>query len=370
MSSSKPQHPRSSPPSTTTTSTTNQALDKQQGFVCGICQHVLEQPLITPCSHRFCARCIDQLFADASSMPMHTATAAAPPHTMMLGAAVACPTCRLAITKPNCKPVDNKLFLEALGRQITQCSQHHIGCQWQGQHQSLIAHRASCKFNACVNHHKFGRDAPRTANLLDDDTNHPSSTSTRQCTFVGTINDLMMHQDQCVAAPTHNNNNEEAWQPTNTRRNTNNNNNGKYRHQIESMLSTTIVQINAGGQMFHTTQHTLQREQQSLLSELMSGSYDLQLFGCQSSVGDGGSDDGGDECGAVVGIDNVANTTLLSSTTLSHKQHQQARQTSSPTTSKPIFLDCDPTAFAHVLYWLRTYVDTQREIGEIGQADM
>jgi hypothetical protein len=79
--------------------------------------------------------------------------------------------------------------------------------------------------------------------------------------------------------------------------------------QIEAMLAATFVIVDAGGKIFKTTESTLRREKGSLFDELLSGIYELQRTN-----------------------DNTVN----------------------------INLDCEPAAFAHVLYWLRTYVTLLR----------
>jgi hypothetical protein len=318
------------PPPTTTTATgsgnnkeaTQPTGDTDRLLICGICHNVLDQPLVTSCHHRFCTRCFGQLVDQTNYNQL----------SLSCTAMVACPTCRKPLGKANAKPESDKQFLQLLARTMTQCPQHHIGCQWQGQQQHLIGHRSKCQHNACPNHFKFRHfiGSQSQSQSIEQDQATASSAADR-CEFVGTVNDLMMHHDQCVAATTMETESlldGDELQPA-LRTTTNNN---KYRHAIESILSTSIVQINAGGTVFHTSQHTLQREQGSMLDELMSGAYHHHLFGTD------------------------AGKPSDSSTSTTHhkaKQHQA--------TSKPVFLDCDPTAFGHALYWLRTYVcDAER----------
>lgn len=91
-------------------------------FKCPICRHCLKDPMQTPCGHRFCQECIDQVLH--SSQPI-------------------CPLDRTELSK-------NVFPDAACRRQINAlkvyCSNKRSGCMWSGEMSDEASHQASCEY--------------------------------------------------------------------------------------------------------------------------------------------------------------------------------------------------------------------------------
>ena len=90
-------------------------------FRCPICRHCLNDPMQTPCGHRFCQQCIESVLR--SSQPI-------------------CPLDR--------EQLDNVFPDAACRRQINAlkvyCSNRKSGCTWSGEMIDETSHQASCKY--------------------------------------------------------------------------------------------------------------------------------------------------------------------------------------------------------------------------------
>eukprot|EP01062_Namystynia_karyoxenos_P011361 TRINITY_DN14061_c0_g2_i1.p1 TRINITY_DN14061_c0_g2~~TRINITY_DN14061_c0_g2_i1.p1 ORF type:complete len:658 (+),score=216.29 TRINITY_DN14061_c0_g2_i1:93-1976(+) len=90
--------------------------------LCSIGHGVLVNPVMTPCQHEFCEKCINEALRHKSE----------------------CPLCRRPITQDDVKVAIKTSRM--VGKLIALCDNTADGCAWQGKWSELKAHRETCPF--------------------------------------------------------------------------------------------------------------------------------------------------------------------------------------------------------------------------------
>eukprot|EP01062_Namystynia_karyoxenos_P011359 TRINITY_DN14061_c0_g1_i1.p1 TRINITY_DN14061_c0_g1~~TRINITY_DN14061_c0_g1_i1.p1 ORF type:complete len:581 (+),score=101.89 TRINITY_DN14061_c0_g1_i1:107-1849(+) len=90
--------------------------------LCSIGRGVLVNPVMTPCQHEFCAKCIQESLRHKSE----------------------CPICRQPLTQDDVRTALKTTSL--VGKLMTHCDNWHAGCSWTGKWADTDAHRESCPY--------------------------------------------------------------------------------------------------------------------------------------------------------------------------------------------------------------------------------
>lgn len=94
-----------------------------EDYICSVCLNLLHNPVLTPCGHHFCKKCIDEILKNKEP---------------------SCPIDRENLT--GYSPFINKHLQRKINHIKIKCPQYKLNCNWKGEIDSLEKHFSQCDY--------------------------------------------------------------------------------------------------------------------------------------------------------------------------------------------------------------------------------